>query len=412
MGNEEYVWKLAENVQRGFREKRFARGKWSGSPPLGYRMGYEEKWNPDKDAREAVETGLLVADHRPRERDDGAPYTNAELALMIGELYATGRMGARPLAAHLNARGYGNAKGRPFSGGSIRHIIENPAYNGWTTWHQRVDKRRPGEPPTAPARTHEALWSDELWAKVQSVRARAHHGANCGQLRNTYTFRRLVVCDRCGRRMYGESHAHKNQRPDLYYGCIVAREQKACDQRGVRQVGMEGQVAQWLDGVSGHDFDEWGSVEAALAQEAETVVPTRQIDSERIQRQLAAAKHLYSLGDMTPEEYTVRTRSLKAQLNEDVPVGGMSAETLSRAAARFDDLARLWLAATAEERADIAQALFEEVRVRDRSIVSVRLADETLLPVVARYVAATTTGAPPDGLEPPTPALGRLRSVH
>jgi hypothetical protein len=55
------------------------------------------------------------------------------------------------------------------------------------------------------------------------------------------------------------------------------------------------------------------------------------------------------------------------------------------------------------ERADIARALFEEVHVRDRAIVRVKLADDTLLPVLAAYMAAEATGAPPDGFEPPIP---------
>jgi DNA invertase Pin-like site-specific DNA recombinase len=38
--NEEYREKLADNVQRGYRVKRFEAGKFSGTPPIGYVMEY------------------------------------------------------------------------------------------------------------------------------------------------------------------------------------------------------------------------------------------------------------------------------------------------------------------------------------------------------------------------------------
>jgi hypothetical protein len=70
----------------------------------------------------------------------------------------------------------------------------------------------------------------------------------------------------------------------------------------------------------------------------------------------------------------------------------------------------LWDKATPQERQDIVAALFGEVRVRDKSIVSATLADPAYAPLIAssearrlRLVAAAedqdeTVGlAPPDG---------------
>jgi hypothetical protein len=47
------------------------------------------------------------------------------------------------------------------------------------------------------------------------------------------------------------------------------------------------------------------------------------------------------------------------------------------------ELGALWTYATPEERAEIAQNLFAEVRARDQSIVSARLANDDYLPLVA-----------------------------
>ena len=48
---------------------------------------------------ERQQTGRLLPDTRPRPRiGHGKTYTNAELVRTIGELYASGRFGARALA--------------------------------------------------------------------------------------------------------------------------------------------------------------------------------------------------------------------------------------------------------------------------------------------------------------------------
>jgi hypothetical protein len=89
------------------------------------------------------------------------------------------------------------------------------------------------------------------------------------------------------------------------------------------------------------------------------------------------------------------------------------------------DWKMLWDKANSQERADIVAALFGKVRVRDKAIVSATLADTQYAPLIAssearrlRLVAPAPSPdekvglAPPDGFEPPTPALGRLRSIH
>ena len=77
------------------------------------------------------------------------------------------------------------------------------------------------------------------------------------------------------------------------------------------------------------------------------------------------------------------------------------------------------------ERKDIVGALFGEVRVRDKTIVSATLANPTYAPLIAsseahrlRLVTPEREStkkvglAPPDGFEPPTRTLGECRSIH
>ena len=79
------------------------------------------------------------------------------------------------------------------------------------------------------------------------------------------------------------------------------------------------------------------------------------------------------------------------------------------------DWKSLWDKATPQERQDIVAALFGEVRVRDKAIVSATRADPAYAPLIASSEArrlrlvepaedeVEQVGlAPPDGLEPPT----------
>jgi len=91
----------------------------------------------------------------------------------------------------------------------------------------------------------------------------------------------------------------------------------------------------------------------------------------------------------------LQKRELTVQLDDDVPVSGITADELRRAAKRLTNLGDLWNAATREERAELVSALFVRVRVRDRAIVweGVELADDALLPVIAARIAAGTVVA-------------------
>lgn len=90
-----------------------------------------------------------------------------------------------------------------------------------------------------------------------------------------------------------------------------------------------------------------------------------------------------------------------------------SEAVLVKAARLLHDLADLWRQATPEQRAELAATLFSEVRVRDKAIAGATLAQPEYLPLVASATWRNAAGeAPPDGLEPPTQALGRPRSIH
>jgi hypothetical protein len=124
-----------------------------------------------------------------------------------------------------------------------------------------------------------------------------------------------------------------------------------------------------------------------------------------VQRQLANLRDLFADADITREEYIGRKRALLASLNGGLPQPTYSEAVLVRAARLLADLGDLWAKATPTERAEIAAALFAEVRVCDDRVVGAKLARDEYLPLIASAVARGPVGvARPEG-------FGRARTT-
>jgi hypothetical protein len=115
---------------------------------------------------------------------------------------------------------------------------------------------------------------------------------------------------------------------------------------------------------------------------------------------------LFVLGDIAREEYVVRSRALKASLDDGKPQPTYSEAVLAKAARLLADLGDLWSKATPEERHEIAQNLFREVRVRDDRVVAATLAHDDYLPLIASATARTQVSvARPEGFEHARPTI-------
>jgi len=188
----------------------------------------------------------------------------------------------------------------PFSGGSIRHMIENPVYAGFIAWHQRNDKGRPVldfDETLVTGGAHEPLWPAPLWEQIVAVRKRQFRGAIGGKVRNPYPFRKIVVCDLCERPMYGEPHGGGGGRPrTLYYACITARERHACPQMGVRVSAIDDHFGRWLAECTRIPA-EW---ETMIAKINVGVGGDPTVDVGALRRQLERVGERYELGDLSP----------------------------------------------------------------------------------------------------------------
>ncbi len=107
-----------------------------------------------------------------------------------------------------------------------------------------------------------------------------------------------------------------------------------------------------------------------------------------------------------------RRRALEATLAGGLPQPTYSEAVLAEGARLLKRLGELWRKALPDERAELAQTLLSEVRVRDQRIVATHVARDEYVPLIAAGTVHSVGMAPPDGLEPPTQALGRPRSIH
>lgn len=118
------------------------------------------------------------------------------------ELYGTGRYSLDTLRAEMRRRGLVGRRGRGLSKNSMSRMLHNPFYMGII----RIE--RTGETFQG---LHKPLVTKALFERVQTIISGRFSEAT---IRNDFTFRRLIRCQRCGRSLTGE-----RQKGHVYYRC-------------------------------------------------------------------------------------------------------------------------------------------------------------------------------------------------
>ena len=261
-------------------------------------------------------------------------------------------------------------------------MVKSPTYAGYLTWHHRADKRGRGESGEVVKGTWEPLWPESLWRQIQAVRARNYKGSAGGRRKVVYPFRRVAACDRCGRLLIGEAKKVAGDGRAGYMVCSTQRERHECEQRGVRSSVLEDQVGAWLETLVVPD--DWkADLErmAAGVRRKESERPA--IDRTSIENQRRRLIDLYADVHISREEFVGRMRALEASVTDGAEQPSYFEADLVKVKGLLHDWKMLWDKATPQERQDIVGALFGEVRVRDKSIVSATLADPAYAPLIA-----------------------------
>ncbi len=187
--DEQYSRNLSRYVSAGLRLKHES-GVANGVPPLGYKS---EKLDTGKRERK-------VPDLNGRHGDPKAGGLEALLALLQG--YASGQHSYQTLADHLNAQGYRNREAKPFTKGSVEHVLSNRFYEGKVVYH-------PDEPDEEVKEGAHEVPEEvrRLWLQCQQVKRKC---AKPGQYSpkpesRIYPFTGILVCDICGKPYHGET---------------------------------------------------------------------------------------------------------------------------------------------------------------------------------------------------------------
>ena len=337
---------LAESIHEMFDEY------YSVSLSFWTRTGLREK------ARQGHLVGTLPWGYQ-RDPDSGIAVPDPDRAPLVRELferYATGQESDRTLAAWLNAKGARSAKGRAIGKDSVRDIL-NAAYCGYVCGLRSKDRSIRG--------LHDPIVSEELFDRVQEVRAWRARVTKPGTPAEDYLLRKLLYCERCGSRMHGMRGSRRGIR--RYY-CSSRRYGHGCEQPMTQAEPLEEQLVDWL---SKFEPDE-ALRRHALAHVRQEARRQGGGDSRRreLMGQLERLRDLYVMNDVSKNEYVLRRQAIEEELER---IGDPFDPQFDEAEELLAKFADFWATEPSPaERRRVLATLFDRVWQDDGAIVAVK----------------------------------------
>ena len=338
MFDEYYSVSLSFWTRSGLREKA-RQGHLVGSLPWGYTR------DPD--------TKLATPD------PERAPFV-----LQLFERYSTGQESDRTLAAWLNAAGARTARDRPFGKDTVREMLCNAAYTGYVTALRSNDRSIRG--------LHEPIVPEELFDRVQEVRAWRTTVVKPGPPSEEYLLRKLLRCERCGARMHGTSGSKPRVRR---YMCSTRRYGHSCGEPITRALNLEAQLVDWIRAFQ-PDGELLDLLLETLRVEADTHTEQPAERRGELLGQLQRLRDLYVLGDLTKPQYVMHRQAIEEELQR---LGPPAEPAIDRARALLGDFQSFWdLETEPAERRKLLLSLFEQVWAHEGQIVAVQPHDAFL----------------------------------
>ncbi len=378
----------------GLSRTKFDQGGHNGLDPFGYRSARNDD-------------GSIARPHR-------LEIVEAEAALVrdIYTRYATGSVSTGALAAELNAAGHRrivrarDERGiigdvaRPWTDKGITDILGRlDVYLGYVTY-RRGRERAQG--------THPPVITPELASAVERIKLRRHRPGRPDQQRRTYILPRLAYCGECGLRMRGETIARPGRKDIRYYRCPGRRDGR-CSSSNVPADAVERRVVEHLA-----DHATPPALLAAMRDELTRLrhIPDSGLRAQRARREqaLARLRDAFVWGHIQEAEYHAQRRPIEVELANLPRPEDANVIAFDRTAGRLLPLAETLRGTGPEHQAKIVAHVVERVVLAGGNVAEMRVRLEAR-PFFAE-IADGMAVAPPDGLEPPTQALGRPRSVH
>jgi hypothetical protein len=280
----------------------------------------------------------------------------ARVVLELFKRYARGEESDRSLAAWLNAQGALSNRGREFRSDTVREMLCNTAYTGYVSSRRSQDRTIRG--------LHDPLVSEELFDRVQEVRAYRAHVTRPSRASDEYLLRKLLCCARCGGRMQGTTGSRP---PVRRYQCATRRHGGYCDQPITKAQPLEDQLVDWLQQIQPAPEMRkrlLAAMDDATQQSADQVRRRELID------QLDRLKDIYVFGDLTKAQYTMRRQTIQADLELLDPTLDPAIAQAEQVLSNFSEF---WeLETSPRERHRFLLSLFEQVFVDGKEILAVK----------------------------------------
>lgn len=272
-----YSENLARSVRRGM-EGNALKGKWNGTPPLGYMKDADKHLVPD-----------------PR------------TAPIVRKLFEDCSVG-KPIAdiiREVNASGARTAAGKPFTRNSFSNVLTNRVYIGEFKWSDIIIPN--AIPP---------LISEELFNKVHMRMDTNNRSSGHFKAKEEYILSGKLWCGHCGAPMIGECGKSHTGTFHYYYSCANRKRPEKgverCIKKAERKSDLESAVLRFaLEALSDDVINEVS--EAAyrmLKREAEQAdrLPALKAQQKEVQTKISNI--------MTAIENGIFTATTKARLDE------------------------------------------------------------------------------------------------
>lgn len=307
----------------------------------------------------------------------------------IYDSYANG-MGDRKIAIELNRRAWKSPNNTKWTLASVKYVLMNPTYTGKVSWGWRhadyrktKDWRMRGKVGYIGKGIHEPIIGDELFERVQEIRAGRRRCGNGGAARSLGLLTGIAKCIRCGSGVGYQKRVHNRSKENSRwqdtvtheYICTGYKYSGICSQRVMSAIKLETAVLDHVrnlynDPVVQERIVYKGKDPEEIDAEQELARLEREIAMEpvKMQRQHDA----YERGIVSMDEYEanlarIREETARNRMEQDRFVA-LSCQTvqkvgaMAKLVASLKDFDTAWSKMTLDEKKLILRRIIKQIR--------------------------------------------------